>query len=466
MSDNTVIFAPAAPAGGAIAIVRISGAGAKELLRKFFIPFSQSDAEPKHRRMAYGSLVDLDGALIDACSAVYYMAPNSYTGEDMAEIFPHGSKAVLDKLFEAFSKCPGVRPAEPGEFTKRAFLNCKLDLSGAEAVMDMISASTELSRRAAAYQLEGGLRRRIDALYGELNDVASYIAAATDYPDEMEDEAIGEGELARRLSHVQRSLDTLIKNGLASRVLRDGASTDGSQEIALREGARVVIMGEPNSGKSSLLNALLMRDRAIVTNIAGTTRDTIEESADVNGIPVTFIDTAGIRPSADEVENLGIERAWRECKNADLVLWLHPAGEETAEYERRAFARLERPAIVVNTKADLCEGESRSADLPCENSISVSSLTGEGIDELRAAVASLLRPTDEPAAVTNTRHISALLAADGSINSAIEALGSGLGLDCCAADIADAMESIGSITGRTASEDIIDSIFSRFCVGK
>ncbi|MBO6061144.1 MAG: tRNA uridine-5-carboxymethylaminomethyl(34) synthesis GTPase MnmE, partial [Clostridia bacterium] len=209
MSNNTTIFAPACPAGGAISIVRISGAGVSELLRRFFIPKTkvlEGEVFPEHRRMTYADLISHDGELIDTCSFVYYRAPNSYTGEDMAEVFLHGSPAVINAFASELITHGAVRAAEPGEFTKRAFLSGKLDLSGAEAVMDMISASTELSRRAAAYQLAGGLRNRIDALYDELNDTASYLGAVLDYPDEMEDEAISGGELKSRLSNVENSL--------------------------------------------------------------------------------------------------------------------------------------------------------------------------------------------------------------------------------------------------------------------
>lgn len=443
-------------------MVRISGAGTKELLRKFFIPQKDDKASfPRHRHMTYLRLVDSEGGLIDECSAVYYNAPHSYTGEDMAEVFLHGSAAVMNALFALLGRESGVRPAEAGEFTKRAFLNGKLDLSGAEAVMDMISADTELSRRAAAYQLEGGLRKRIDALYDELTDIAAYSAAVMDYPEEMEDEALAGNMLASRLNSVKTTVDLLIKNGLASKVLR--------------EGARVVIMGEPNSGKSSLLNALLLRERAIVTPQAGTTRDTIEERADVNGIPVTFIDTAGIRASKDDVERLGIERAWKECENADLVLWLHPKGENVTKEEAAAFASVDKPKAVVYTKADLGSYNCNDKDgawgydpcmLSCDTCLALSSKTGEGIEQLKNTVASLLHPTNERAVITNSRHITALRAAADSIKSAIAACEEGMGLDCCSTDIEEAMNSIGAITGRTASEDVINAIFGRFCVGK
>ncbi len=453
MSNTDTIFAPACPAGGAIAIVRISGARTQALLRRFFIPGSSGDF-PVHRRMTFAEAMD-GGELVDTCTLAYYKAPASYTGEDMAEVFTHGSQAVLNRLFTLFSQVEGVRPAEPGEFTKRAFLNGKLDLSGAEAVMDMISASTELSRKAAAYQLAGGLRRRIDALYDELAELASYLDAVMDYPDEMEDEAVEGGELVSRLKHVEIALETLIRNGLASRVLR--------------EGARVAIMGEPNSGKSSLLNALLMRDRAIVTELAGTTRDTIEESADVMGVPVVFVDTAGIRSSEDAVEKLGVERALREAELAGLALWLHECGRTVSQAEAEAFSALgSANVIVVHTKTDL-----EPAPCPVEEaffgsfrSAYISSRTGEGLDDLRLAIRDALLPTDEQAVMTNSRHISALLSAKASVDSASRALGGGMGLDCCAADIADALQSIGAVTGRTASEDVIDGIFSRFCVGK
>ena len=435
-------------------MIRISGAGTESLLRKFFIPQNESKAF-EHRRMTYARLEGRDGGLIDECSAVFYRAPNSYTGEDMAEVFLHGSPAAVNALFRLLEGETGVRPAEPGEFTKRAFLNGKTDLSGAEAVMDMISASTELARKAAAFQLEGGLKARIDELYDGLCETAAYAAAVTDYPEEMEDEAIEGGELAERILKTETAVDALIENGLASRLLR--------------EGARVAIMGVPNSGKSSLLNALLKRERAIVTPFAGTTRDTIEERADVNGVPVTFIDTAGIRSACDIAERMGVERALREGRGAHAALWLHECGTPVTSEEAEAFRSLNNSnVILLLTKADLCCEPSRDEEA-CFAGVKrllVSSRTGEGIFELKDAVAKLLHPTDEQAIVTNTRHIDALKKAKTALTSARNAVETGLGLDCCATDLAEALELLGSITGRTASEDVIDMIFSRFCVGK
>ena len=451
IDEQLTIFAPSTPSGGAVAMVRISGAETRRLLEKYLRPAGGS-FEP--RMMTLARLVDEDGALIDECCAVFYRAPRSYTGEDMAEIFTHGSPAVLRKLFMLLSAEKNVRPADAGEFTKRAFLNGKTDLSGAEAVMDLISAGTELARRAASSQLSGGLRERIDGLYERLLDISAYLSAVIDYPDEMEDEAMAGGELLRRIRSVADDVGRLIENGLASRVLR--------------EGARVAILGEPNSGKSSLLNALLLRERAIVTPFAGTTRDTIEESADLNGVPVVFVDTAGIRQASDPVERLGVERSLREADIARAALWLHECGTPADDAELAALRSVNcQNILVVLTKSDLCSvpspGESKAFE--GMRTVLVSSKTGEGLERLKGVLASLLHSTDEPAIVTNTRHIAALQAAASSLASAESAV-CGAGLDCCATDIAEALEHIGSVTGRTASEDVIDGIFSRFCVGK
>ena len=437
-------------------MIRISGADTISLLRKFFIPAEKSlDGKEflEHRRMTYGRLVNAEGELIDTCTAAYYRAPHSYTGEDMAEVYVHGSPAAMQAALEAFGTA--ARPAEAGEFTKRAFLNGKLDLSGAEAVMDMISANTELARKAAAEQLSGGLKKRLDGIYDSMTDAAAYIAAVIDYPDEMGDDTVTDAELIKRLGIIKAEVDALIINGLGSRVLR--------------EGARVAITGEPNAGKSSLLNALLLRERAIVTELAGTTRDTIEESSSVMGVPVVFIDTAGLNNAGDKAERLGVERAFAAAENSELILWLRQGDRVFTENEAKLFDSVKaKKHMVLFTKCDAWtkpdpEAEAFYAE---EDILLISSVTGEGLEALRQRIAYTLHPTDEPAIVTNTRHINALSEASRQLAAAIESCESGMGADCCSTDLAEAMHSIGLITGRDAGEDVIDAIFSRFCVGK
>ena len=455
MFFEDTIFAPASPAGGAISVIRISGAGALALLRMFFIPkIADKDGNFEHRRMLFGGFYSPEGELIDTCSAVYYKAPASYTGEDSAEVFLHGSPAVMNSAL-ALLKSGGARLAEAGEFTKRAFLNGKIELSGAEAVMDVINSDAELSRKAAVFQLEGGLGRHIDGIYDDITAALAHIYAVIDYPDEMGDDALSEARLVSSLSEMEQKLRALVKNGLASRVLRDGA--------------RVAILGEPNAGKSSLLNALLLRERAIVTPLAGTTRDTLEERADIKGIPVIFIDTAGIRATEDTVETLGVERAERELSSCDLALWLHQSDLTVTEGERAVYSQLKaKPHLIVFTKRDICPvTNSAAAEFYAGSpSVIVSSKTGEGLDVLRDKTAELLHPSGEQPIVTNSRHISALGGAADAIKSAVSAINAGLGLDCCATDLAEALRLVGSVNGRSADEDLINDIFSRFCVGK
>lgn len=453
---SDTIFAPATPTGCAIAIIRISGADAFELLRKFFIPASRKtkpgEAFFEPRRMVYGSLTDGEGGLIDMCSAVFYKAPASYTGEDMAEVFIHGSAAAMQAALHAFASA--ARPAEAGEFTKRAFINGKLDLTEAEAVMDMISANTELSRKAAAEQLKGGLGRRVNGLYDRLTDISAYVAALTDYPEEMGDDIETEAELAQRISAVKADIDRLIQNGLCSKVLR--------------EGARAALMGPPNAGKSSLLNALLSKDRAIVTELPGTTRDTLEESVSVFGVPVVFIDTAGLRDTVDTVERMGVERAVEAGESSDLILWLRQGDLPMGAEEERLFNGIKaKKHIVVFTKCDLWSEPDKGAFdfYKDEAPISLSSAEGAGVDLLKKRTAWMLRPTEEPALITNSRHIDALKNASAALEAAAGCC-TGLGLDCCATDLNEAMHHLGLVTGRDAAEDLIDAVFSRFCVGK
>lgn len=442
--DDTV-FALSTPVGGAIALMRISGAGSRALLERLFT------GRIEHRRVSYGRIVDGAGETLDVCSAVWFEAPNSYTGEDMAEISIHGSYAVAARLAELIASTGAARPAEPGEFTKRAYLNGKMDLAQAEAVMDLIASTAERSRRAAARQLEGGLSSIVSSYYGRLKRVCARLAAAMD-DDTDEIEA---GDASEELSALERELEALAEGGLRSRVLR--------------EGARIAIIGSPNVGKSSLLNALIMRDRAIVTPIPGTTRDTVEEAASIDGVPVVFIDTAGIRDTRDEVELIGIERSKRASGEADLILWLIEGSREIGRGDEDIRASVDAgKTLAVITKSDLeqvvfPDAGGRIGGIPA---VTVSSITGEGLDELRRAIVKRLAPSDSEAVVTNTRHITALRGAAERISAAAALQQDGLG-DAAFFELREAMESLASITGRSdAAEDLVDEIFGSFCVGK
>lgn len=448
-SDNqTAIFALSTPVGGALAVIRISGGIARQAVQRYF------SGRLAHRVCSYGHFSGSDGEFIDECTAVFFEAPHSYTGEDCVELTVHGSYAVVNAVLATLGEFSAggekLRPAQAGEFTKRAFLNGKMDLCRAEAVMDVICASTELALKAASEQLRGGLSKKLDALYNRLIAIASLIDATIDFPDEM-DEQTEISNIDNAVVSVRDDIEALVKDGECCRILRDGA--------------RVVLIGRPNAGKSSLMNALLCRDRAIVAKERGTTRDTIEESTSFGGVPTVLVDTAGIRFAESEAEALGIERALCEAQFASLVLAVFDGSQELSPDDEQVKAAIRSvPSIAVITKNDLpqrlfVDSDGKFCTLPA---ICTSAADGSGLDALKSSIAHRLMPEGELPIVTNVRHIAALKAAASALWDCAEV---DL-LECKAADIRDALESIGAITGKNVSEDVIDAIFSKFCVGK
>lgn len=447
--NNSTVFALSTPVGGAITVMRISGPNSRALLEKLFTG-SICD-----RRISFGHIVCENGEKVDACTAVYYAAPRSYTGEDMAEIMIHGSYAAAKKLTELIDGTGLAERAEPGEFTKRAYLNGKMDLAQAEAVMDVISASAERSLKAAEAQLEGRLSAVIGGLYERVKLACARMAnAMDDDTGEADDDTAGSAE---ELRGIREEVERLADEGMRSRILR--------------EGARVAIIGSPNVGKSSLLNALLLRERAIVTPIPGTTRDTVEESASVCGIPVVFVDTAGIRESGDEVEMIGVERAKRESRGAELVLWLADGTRELDEGDEAILRSVEgRNMLAVITKADLPNAIAPDKDglFRGKRAYSISSVTGEGLEALKKGVAEALLPGDGSSAalVTNSRHTAALTAAAEMLRAAEERLSDGL-TDAAFFEMRSAMDRLAGILGTgDAAEELIDAVFANFCLGK
>ena len=425
------VFAPSSAVGGAVVVIRVSGRDARAV----------ADAVLNVRlktpnRMRHAKIVK-NGETVDDCMAVLFCAPKSYTGEDMLELHCHGGfetvRAVLETLSEA-----GAVPAQAGEFTKRAFLNGKLDLSQAEAVMDVINAQSENSRKAALEQLGGSVSRRIASAQNLLLDVRAAIEAAIDYPDEAEiDETVYDG-----IETARKALCTLIEEGRRGRVLRDGL--------------KVAILGRPNVGKSSLLNALLGEDRAIVTANAGTTRDVLDERAVLGGVPVRLIDTAGLRDASDEAERIGVERAKNAMDAADVLLIVLDGSVPETEKELSLLAdTADRKRIVVANKRDL--GTVVDADL-C-----VSSRTGEGIDALKARIAACAELSNRStASITNERHIRALeLALDALDHARMQDEP-----DCIATDVQEALHQLGTITGTDVDAEVVERIFAHFCVGK
>ncbi|MBQ3552408.1 MAG: tRNA uridine-5-carboxymethylaminomethyl(34) synthesis GTPase MnmE [Clostridia bacterium] len=441
MRQDEAIYAVATPVGGAIALIRISGRDSIKLISAVF------SGKLKHRYMSYGALKCGD-RVIDMCMCCAFKAPNSYTGEDMAELYVHGGAAVINSACKLLCDM-NIRPAEPGEFTRRAFINGKVDLSQAEAVMDLISAKSERSANAALAQLSGRLRSNIEKLELELIDALSGINAALDYPDELEEDVFS--MLLDTLHSVHERLTSLSKQGLMQRVLREGAS--------------VVIMGLPNAGKSALMNAILNEERAIVTSIPGTTRDVIEEQLIIRGIPIRLTDTAGIRDTDDVVEKIGIDRANRCIKAADLVLIAVDSSCDMPDELKEMIRGCDpKKSMIVLCKSDIEQKVAKESIAALTNSeILVSSaLLGEGIELIKERIALRLCGMDESAYITNMRHVNALLDAKEHIEAAMAESEA----DCIATDIAMALSCLSRITGREADEEVIDRIFERFCVGK
>jgi tRNA modification GTPase len=431
------IFAPSSAIGGAIAVIRVSGTEAKRT--KEILGADPSDTP---RCLRHVEILQ-NGELIDDGMAVYFAAPKSYTGEDMVEINCHGGMQTVQKVLDALGSI-GFRPAEPGEFTKRAFLNGKMDLSAAEAVMDVINATAEQSLKAALLQLQGGIKREIDSVESMLLDALSGIDAAIDYPDEAEADTAE--ALPASLLEAAKRVKTLLLDGVRGRVLRDGL--------------RVAIVGRPNVGKSSLMNALLGSSRAIVTAQAGTTRDVIDERTSMRGVPVRLIDTAGIRTALDEAERIGVDRARGELETADVVCVVLDASCKLAEEDELLLDETkDRTRIILLNKCDLPQTIENRFD----GAISISAKTGAGLGELREAILRLAAPErGDGTYITNIRHIDALEHALLSLTEAQETTE----LDCAATDIKNALHYLGSITGTDVDASVIDRIFKNFCVGK
>lgn len=437
MREDT-IFAPASAVGGAVAVIRISGPDAARVARLLSADVTKTPRELRFVRVRDGAETVDDGM------AVYLPAPRTYTGEPMAEIHCHGGSCTVQRVLALLSGC-GFRPAEAGEFTRRAFVNGKMDLSQAEAVMDVVNAAAQQSLRAAVAQLNGSVSRAVGEVESLLLDALSGIDAALDYPDEAEADAYA--ALPEQLKAAQERIARLLAEGRRGRVLRDGL--------------RVVLLGRPNVGKSSLLNALLGSERAIVTGQAGTTRDVLDERAVFDGVPVRLFDTAGIRTARDEAERIGVARARETLAGADVLLVVFDGARPFAEGDAALLAETAgRRRILVRNKCDL--PPAAGGDLPAD-ALPVSAKTGAGLPELRARILSLAAPQEaDAAAITNERHLHALARAHAALCAAAEATE----LDCAATDLRDALHHLGSITGTDVDESVIDRIFSNFCVGK
>ncbi len=437
----------------AIGIIRLSGDETFRVIDRLFFPYSgKKMSESADRRLIFGELRDRGGELLDVCLCTISRAPHSYTGENTAELQCHGSptvlRAALDELFAL-----GARQAAPGEFTKRAFLNGRMELCAAEAVADIIDAETVECAKNAAGQLSGAISRKVDGIYSALTDISSHYHAVLDYPDEdIEDFQLEsyEGSLTSALTELERLLQSHERGKL------------------MTGGIPAAIAGRPNAGKSSLLNALLGYDRAIVTAIPGTTRDTIEEKLRIGRLTLRLIDTAGLRDTDDEVERLGVERSRAAMSKAELVIAVVDGSGEITDEDREVIAQAEAApkGIVVLSKRDIAEPDAEiTTALPV---VSLSSVTGDGMDELERVIAEQFPLPEVPAGeiLTNVRQADAVKRAIEYMRSALDAMRAGMTPDIVLTETEGAMSALGELSGRTVREDVTNRIFQRFCVGK
>lgn len=454
MNTNDTIIAPAtAPGDGGIAIVRISGPLAYEGLRAFFHPTATIDKFVSHH-LYHGLLKGEDGGLIDEVMAVFMAAPRTYTRDDVVEIQCHGGHQVVSEIINLYLSF-GLRLAQPGEFTYRAYMSGRLDLSQAEAVSKLISAKNTSSYRLALSQAEGLLSRQIHSFTEKLKHALVLTEAWIDFPEEnIPEEDVD--LISSTVDDVEKSISQLLDSYNSGRVFS--------------EGAQILLVGQPNVGKSSLLNALLGEQRAIVTDVPGTTRDLLEEGLVINGVPVRLIDTAGLHDSADLVEKEGIRRAQSRLASADLVLLLVDSSTDINDldnYVHNQCAGL--PVFLVMTKTDLdCVAvENPFPELPVYR---VSSKTGEGLDILRTAISQYLvgshQLTSESVLLTEKRHYEALVGCDSCLVKVRALLGCDTQLELLAFELREALHVLGLISGETTTESLLDDIFSGFCIGK
>jgi len=468
MNDDTIAAVSTPPGTGGIAVIRMSGKESLHIADKFFKGRKKLKDADSHT-VNFGHIVDPQNGndVVDEVLVTVMKAPRTYTREDIVEINCHGSSAVVKKVLEIAIK-NGARPAEPGEFTKRAFLNGRIDLSQAEAVIDLINSKTVESSKAALGQLEGKLSEKLKRARNKLIELLAHIEVTVDYPEHDVEQITGE-MAHNEIINIIKELEMLVK--------------DFDRGKILREGINIVIAGKPNAGKSSLLNVLSGENKAIVTDIPGTTRDLIEEYINIKGIPAKITDTAGIRQTEDIVEKIGVEKAINALNQADLVLIMIDAQQGFDEETKTIIRKnADKKTILLINKTDVVDNNKisdinqevqsflKSLNIKCIGIIEISARTGLGIDELEQKIYSLFMggeiEQNQEVLLSNVRHKDLIDKARLSLKDAADAYLKGLTLDCIAIDIKNAAEFIGMITGESVSEDVLKEIFSRFCIGK
>ena len=456
--DDTIAAIATAPGEGGIGIIRISGADSIAIASSIFKPFYKENLLGyPNRSLVYGNIVDSD-RVIDEVLIARMEGPNSYTAEDVVEINCHGGFISVKKILELVLK-KGARLADPGEFTKRAFLNGRIDLSQAEAVIDIINAKTDQSHDIAQTQLEGALSQKVRSLRNMITEVLAQVEVAIDYPEE-DIEFITYKELTDKTSQIQKEVVKMYETSDTGKILREGLKT--------------AILGKPNVGKSSLMNWILGENRAIVTEIAGTTRDVIEEFVNIKGIPLKIVDTAGIRETDDIVEKIGVEKSRDHMKSSDLVLVVLDSSRELEEDDLEILDAINpKKTLVLINKIDL---ESRldmdkvKEYIAEENIIHISAMENKGLESIHDKIEAMVyegRVSNKgDVMITNTRHKDAIYKAMNSINDAIKGLEDHMSYDFIGVDLKDAWDSLVFINGDTVTEDLLDTIFKNFCIGK
>lgn len=447
-TNEECICALATPAGGAIGIIRLSGNQAIAITDQIFkAAHGKPLAKASPNTLHYGEIIDKEGHTIDDVLVSVFKAPHSYTGEDSTEISCHGSRYILQQVLQRLTEV-GCRQAEPGEYTRRAYMNGKMDLSQAEAVADLIASTNKATHQMALSQLKGHFSNELDALRAKLLKMNSLLELELDFSDHEELEFADRSQLRALAEEIAQRIHTLAHSFATGN--------------ALKQGVPVAIIGKTNVGKSTLLNRLLHEEKAIVSNIHGTTRDVIEDTTLIDGITFRFIDTAGIRATNDEVERIGIERTFQKMNEARIVIWLLDAMPSAQEIEEMEAKNQGKKLLMVYNKMD-------TLDLPVDK-LHISARTGENIDQLEKALvdaADIPEITENDVIITNVRHYEALLRADDSLQRVFESMDMDMSGDIIAEDLRMVLEELGEITGgQISSQETLNNIFKHFCIGK